>query len=112
MNSQTTTLYTREVTKFRNKKLPSYFAKLSYYFANFHEISQTNIAKFREKIAQHLAEHCQFVSLDPGHAQLSILDKITLQHIRVIIQWIIHMRSFIYVYNGKLQLMMHEMIDI
>jgi hypothetical protein len=30
-------------------------------------ISQTNIAKFREKIAQNFAKLCQFGGLDPGH---------------------------------------------
>jgi hypothetical protein len=40
--------------KFRNKKLLSYFAKCSYYFANFlekyREISRKNRNKFRETV--------------------------------------------------------------
>jgi hypothetical protein len=53
-------------TKFRNKKLLSYYAKFSHFSRNF-------VNEYREQIAQNVAKHCQFGGLDLGHAPNQIV---------------------------------------
>jgi hypothetical protein len=63
-------------TKFRNKNyfhISLHCRIISRNFVKFRRwISRKNCTKFREKIAQNFAKHCQFGGLDAGHAPTQI----------------------------------------